>query len=85
MLMKITESILLMSSFLKPTRGQYRKVFIIAACICVIGGTFCNIFISGVKQPWNGNEDEHEEDNADYLVNSDQEIVYNDKERLIKS
>ena len=50
-------------TFRQPTRGQYRKVFIIAASVCVIGGTFCNVFISGKLQPWN--DLHHKQSNTD--------------------
>lgn len=67
-----------------PTRGQYRKVFIIAACVCVIGGTFCNIFISGVRQPWN-DLDADQDGCIDNCLVDNTEDEYNDRDRLISS
>lgn len=37
----------------QPSRENYRKVFIIAACICTFGGTFFIAFLSGTEQAWN--------------------------------
>ena len=35
------------------TREQYRKVFLLAAGVSVVGGTFFNVFVSGEQQEWN--------------------------------
>ena len=49
-------------------------MFIIAASICVIGGTFCNLFVSGKQQPWNNlhhtqtKEDGLDKEEEDLLV-----------------
>eukprot|EP00111_Clytia_hemisphaerica_P020421 TCONS_00060179-protein len=61
-----------------PTREQYRKVFMIAASICVIGGTFCNVFVSGELQPWNDiyhdEENFNGSDEEQVLINSSNSI-----------
>ena len=36
-----------------PTRGQYRKVFLLAAGVSAFGGSFYSIFLSGQQQKWN--------------------------------
>ena len=44
----------------EPTRAQYRKVFLLAAGMSVVCGTFFNIFVSGEIQEWNDvQQDDH--------------------------
>ena len=37
----------------QPSRENYQKVFLFAGGVAVVGGTFYNIFVTGVQQPWN--------------------------------
>ena len=54
----------------EPTRGQYRKVFLLAAGVSVIGGTFFNVFVSGEQQDWN-NIDTHSANKVSVYANDE--------------
>ena len=78
-------------SHFQPTRKQYRKVFLIAAAISLVGGLFYGAFVSGKQQQWNdfnqtttldvhGDRTEDEEDVYEGDLGS---ILTSDREYLI--